>query len=66
MITIKRHSNLDNWINLALNGKVFKQLTSRSKAVKIAKTMGKIKGLPVLDLDEGEKHHNGNFVKVES
>lgn len=65
MITIKRHSNLDNWINIFLNGKVFKQLTSRSKAVKIAHTLGKIKGLKVLDLDEGEKHHEGKTLSVQ-
>ena len=64
MITIKRHPNLDNWINLALNGKVFKQLTSRSKAVKIAHAMGKIKGLKVLDLDVGERHHDGKTINV--
>lgn len=56
MITVKRHSNLDNWINVSLNGKIFRQLTSRAKAMKIAKTLGRIKGVRVLDLDEGEKH----------
>ena len=66
MITIKRHSNLDNWINIFLNGKLFKQLTSRSKAVKIARTLGKIKGLKVLDLDQGEKRHGGRIIEVKS
>ena len=66
MITIKRHSNLDNWINIFLNGKLFKQLTSRSKAVKIARTLGKIKGLKVLDLDQGEKRYGGRIIEVKS
>ena len=66
MITIKRHPNLDNWINLTINGKLFKQLTSRSKAVKIAHTMGKLKGMKVIDLDEGMKHHEGKVIDVKA
>ncbi len=56
MITIKRHPNLDNWINVLRFNKVMEQTTSRVKALKLAKTFSKKFNEPMVDADKGEIH----------
>jgi hypothetical protein len=57
MITIKRHANLDNWINILRFNKVIEQTTSRAKALRIATAKAKKFNEVLVDADEGVIHH---------
>ncbi len=57
MITIKRHANLDNWINILHFNKVIEQTTSRVKALRLAKAIAKSKNEVLVDADLGKIHH---------
>ena len=65
MITIKRHPNLDNWLNISFFGKLIDQTTSRVEALAIAgKLSRKNKGAEVYDLDANPIHlRNGQLTK---
>jgi hypothetical protein len=53
MITIKRHPNLDNWINISFFGKLIEQTTSRAKALRLATALSrKNNDVVIHDLDE--------------
>jgi len=56
MITIKRHPNLDNWINVLRFNKVLEQTTSRAKALRMAKSIAKKKNEVLFDADLGAVH----------
>lgn len=57
MITIKRHPNLDNWLNISFFGKLIDQTTSRVEALAIAgKLSRKNKNAQVYDLDANPIH----------
>jgi len=57
MITIKRHPNLDNWLNISFFGKLIDQTTSRVEALAIAgKLSRKNKDAQVYDLDANPIH----------
>jgi hypothetical protein len=56
MITIKRHANLDNWINIFRFNKVIEQTTCKAKAMRIAKAIARSKNEPIVDADEGAIH----------
>ena len=55
MITIERHPNLDNWIEIRYFGKLLEQFTSRTKAYRFAIRQAKAKGARVYDWDGGKK-----------
>lgn len=65
MITIKRHPNLDNWLNISFFGKLIDQTTSRVEALAIAgKLSRKNKDAEVYDLDANPIHlRNGQLTK---
>lgn len=65
MITIKRHPNLDNWLNISFFGKLIDQTTSRVEALAIAgKLSRKNKNAEVYDLDANPIHlRNGQLTK---
>ena len=54
MITIETHPNLSNWINVDFLGKRVAQLTSRAKALRIAKRLARKEETLILDLDRNE------------
>ena len=54
MITIETHPNLSNWTNVNFLGKRLAQLTSRAKALRLAKRVAKQRKTVVLDLDTNE------------
>ena len=56
MITIKRHPNLDNWINISFFGKIIEQTTSRAEALKIAESVSRKHKAKVYDLDHNPIH----------
>jgi len=56
MITIKRHANLDNWINILRFGKVIEQTTDRAKALRIAQSIAKKRKEIFVDADLGVIH----------
>jgi len=57
MITIKRHPNLDNWINVSFFGKLIEQTTCRVEALQIAgKLSRKHKDAEIYDLDANPIH----------
>tara|TARA_R110002110_G_scaffold34731_2_gene117900 strand:- start:88 stop:261 length:174 start_codon:yes stop_codon:yes gene_type:complete len=51
MITIETHPNLSNWINVNFLDKRIAQLTSRAKALRLAKSVAKKEKTFILDLD---------------
>ena len=55
MITITRHPNLDNWIEIRRWGKLLEQFSSRVKAYRFATRQAKARGEKLYDLDGGEK-----------
>jgi len=55
MITIERHPNLDNWIEIRYWGKLLDQFTSRIEAHRFAVAQAKEKRTKVVDLDGGTK-----------
>jgi hypothetical protein len=55
MITIERHPNLDNWIEIRYFGKLLDQFTSRVHAVRFAKQSATKHRTKVVDLDRKEK-----------
>jgi len=55
MITIERHPNLDNWIEVRYFGKLLDQFTSLVKAHRFASTQATKKKTRVLNLDKGAK-----------
>lgn len=56
MITIKRHPNLDNWINISFFGKLVEQTTSRAKALRFASALSRKHNANIFDLDEKPIH----------
>ena len=57
MITIKRHPNLDNWLNVSFFGKLIEQTTCRVEALQIAgKLSRKHKDAEIYDLDASPIH----------
>jgi len=51
MITIKRHPNLNNWIEIRFFSKLIDQVTGRAQAVRIAERFSKKnKGAKIYDL----------------
>lgn len=52
MITIKRHPNLDNWINISFFGKLVEQTTSRARALRLASALSRKHNANIFDLDE--------------
>lgn len=57
MITIKRHPNLDNWLNISFFGKLIDQTTDRVQALAIAgKLSRKNKNAEIYDLDANPIH----------
>ena len=57
MITIKRHPNLDNWLNISFFGKLIEQTTCRAEALQIAgKLSRKHKDAEIYDLDANPIH----------
>tara|TARA_B100000073_G_scaffold308534_1_gene279597 strand:- start:381 stop:548 length:168 start_codon:yes stop_codon:yes gene_type:complete len=51
MITIKRHPNLNNWIEIRFFSKLIDQVTGRAQAVRIAERVAKKnKGAKIYDL----------------
>ena len=56
MITIKRHPNLDNWINISFFGKIIEQTTSRAEALKVAESVSRKHKAKVYDLDKNPIH----------
>ena len=56
MITIKRHPNLDNWINISFFGKIIEQTTSRAEALKVAESVSRKHRAKVYDLDKNRIH----------
>jgi len=51
MITIKRHPNLNNWINISFFGKVIEQTTSRAEALRIAEKTSRKHKTKIYDID---------------
>ena len=60
MITIKRHVNFDNWINVNFYGKVVDQFTCRLQAHAFAKKLSKKYKAKVVNLDCGPRHLEKN------
>ena len=55
MITIKRHVNLDNWIEVRFFGKLLDQFTSSSRAYAFARDTAEEKKVKVYNFDKGAK-----------
>ena len=56
MITIERHPNLDNWIEVRYFGKLLDQFTSTIKAHKFASQQATKKKTRGFNFDKGAKH----------
>lgn len=56
MITIKRHPNLDNWLEVRYFGKLLDQFTSVVQAHRFAARQAKQKRAKVVNLDKGVKN----------
>ena len=56
MITIERHPNLDNWLEVRYFGKLLDQFTCSIKALAFAKQQATNKKTQVLNLDNGTKN----------
>lgn len=54
MITIKRHPNLDNWIEVRYFSKLLNQFSSRVQAYRFACKEAKDRKTKMMDLDKGE------------
>ena len=50
MITIKRHPNLTNWLEIRFYSEVLDQVVGRAQALRIAQNLGKTKNAEVYDL----------------
>tara|TARA_B100000287_G_scaffold77774_1_gene69888 strand:+ start:672 stop:836 length:165 start_codon:yes stop_codon:yes gene_type:complete len=50
MITIKRHPNLNNWIEIRFFSQLIDQVTGRAQALRIAHDLSKQKKAKVYDL----------------
>jgi|TARA_R110000824_G_C14878510_1_gene643096 hypothetical protein len=55
MITIERHPNLDNWIEIRYWGKLLDQFSSRIEAYRFAQQQAQLKRTKIVDLDRGTK-----------
>jgi len=55
MITIKRHVNLDNWIEVRFFNQLLEQFTSSSRAYAFARDQAEEKRVQVYNLDRGSK-----------
>jgi hypothetical protein len=60
MITIERHINFDNWINVKLYRKLVDQFTCRNQAIVVAKELSRKHKVKIVDLDSGPKHWRNN------
>ena len=59
MITIERHPNLDNWIEVRYFGKLLDQFTSTVQAYAFAKKQAQDKKAQLYNFDKGElKRHD--------
>ena len=61
MITIERHPNLDNWIEVRYFGKLLDQFTSTIKAHKFASQQATKKKTRVFNFDKGAKNGGWSF-----
>lgn len=50
MITIKRHPNLDNWLEIRFFSKVIDQVVGHARAMRLASSLAEQKGGEVYDL----------------
>ena len=55
MITIKRHVNLDNWIEVRFFNKLLDQFTSSARAYAFARDTAEEKKVKVYNFDKGAK-----------
>ncbi len=53
MITIQRHENLDNWIEVRFHGKLLEQFTSQVKAYQFARHQAQKTRTKIWNLDKG-------------
>lgn len=59
MITIERHPNLDNWLEVRHFGKLLDQFTCLIEAHRFASKQAKQKHTTVVNLDKGAKKYDG-------
>jgi hypothetical protein len=55
MITIKRHPNLTNWLEVRFFSELIDQVTGHAQALKLAQTTARNRGGKVFDLTQGKK-----------
>ena len=61
MITIERHPNLDNWLEVRHFGKLLDQFTSLVEAHRFASEQAREKRTRVLNLDRGTKNNDSHW-----